>query len=257
MMIAVTGLATAAVKGTRLRPVKQLELGREGARGDRRFFVIDARNRMVNGKHLGELSAVVADYAEDARKLALTFPDGRLVKEQIALGEMVTARFYSISLKARLLNGPWSEALAEFVGQPVALVESPVGAVDRGSLGAASLISRASLARLARAAEKPGIDGRRFRMLIEIDGVAAHEEDRWVGRTVRIGDARIRFGGHVGRCVITSRDPDTGQIDLPTLDILGTYRRKIGATEPLPFGIYGEVLRAGTVTVGDSVALVE
>jgi uncharacterized protein len=116
-----------------------------------------------------------------------------------------------------------------------------------------SLISRASLTRLAEAGDTESIDSRRFRMLVEIDGVAAHEEDRWVGHTVRIGEATVAFGGHVGRCLITSRDPDTGRIDLPTLDILGDYRGGIHSTEPLPFGIHGRVLTPGTVRIGDAV----
>jgi MOSC domain-containing protein len=257
MAIVVTGLATAAVKGTRLRTVEQIELGRDGARGDRRFFVIDTRNRMLNGKHVGELSTLVTSYDEQDARLSFTLPDGRVIEDQIELGETVSARFYSISIGGRVLLGPWSEALSELAGQPLRLVQSPVGAVDRGSQGAASLVSRASLARLEQAAQRSSIDARRFRMLIEIDGVTAHEEDRWVGQTVSIGDAQLRFGGHVGRCLVTSRDPDSGEIDLPTLEILGTYRHEIASTEPLPFGVYGRVLREGTITVGDRVTLVE
>ena len=53
--------------------------------------------------------------------------------------------------------------------------------------------------------------------------------------------------GHIGRCLITSRDPETAEVDLPTLELLAAYRREIDSTEPLPFGIYGEVLVGGTV----------
>ena len=49
-------------------------------------------------------------------------------------------------------------------------------------------------------------------MLFEIDGVEAHEEDRWVGTEVRVGAARVVFKGDVGRCAVTSRDPDTGTV---------------------------------------------
>jgi uncharacterized protein YcbX len=153
-----------------------------------------------------------------------------------------------------LLSGPWSAALSEHVGQPVRIVES-VGSVDRGSRGAVSLVSRASVARLAEVAGEPAVDVRRFRMLIEIDGVDAHAEDAWVGRMSSVGNAVIRWGGHVGRCLITSRDPDTGVINLPTLDILGRYRGEAGTTEPLPLGVYGEVLKGGIVRVGDPVAI--
>jgi uncharacterized protein YcbX len=117
------------------------------------------------------------------------------------------------------------------------------------------LISTGSLRRLAEQGGCDDVDPRRFRMLIEVDGLDAHAEDAWVGSAIRIGEhARVRFEGHVGRCLITSRDPVTGVIDLPTLDILGEYRRDLDTTEPLPFGIYGRVLEPGTVRLGDAVA---
>jgi uncharacterized protein YcbX len=72
-----------------------------------------------------------------------------------------------------------------------------------------------------------------------------------------VGAALLRMHGHVGRCLITSRDPDSGEIDLPTLDLLGEYRRDLESTEPLPFGIHGAVLEGGTVRVGDAVALAD
>ena len=87
-------------------------------------------------------------------------------------------------------------------------------------------------------------------MLFEIDGVGAHEEDEWMGSEVRVGDATIAVNGDIGRCVVTSRNPDTGVTDLPTLVTLASYRRE-GTTEPLPFGVYGSVVEQGTVRVGD------
>ena len=67
---------------------------------------------------------------------------------------------------------------------------------DRGRRAvAASLVSRGSLERLR---EEPGaeapVDGRRFRMLFEIDGVPAHEEDDWIDRRGARW-ARRRSGG--------------------------------------------------------------
>jgi hypothetical protein len=89
-------------------------------------------------------------------------------------------------------------------------------------------------------------------MLFEIDRVEPHAEDRWIGRRVRIGEATVAFNGDIGRCVVTSRDPDTGEIDLPTLVTLAKYRPD-GVAEPLPFGVYGEVVVPGRVVVGDFV----
>jgi uncharacterized protein YcbX len=254
-VISVTKLSVTPVKGTRLQRVDAVELDHGGARGDRRFFVIDERGRMMNAKQLGELQRVFASCADG--RLALRFPDGRLVEDDVALGDEVEARFYSGTLAGRLVLGPWSDALSEHVGRPLRLLEPGRGAVDRGARGGASLISSGSLMRLAAEAGQDSIDSRRFRMLIEIDGVPAHAEDRWVGRTARVGDAVICWGGHVGRCMITSRDPESGVVDLPTLDLLGEYRGGLETTEPLPFGIYGKVLEPGTVRVGDGLELLD
>ncbi len=113
------------------------------------------------------------------------------------------------------------------------------------------MVSRGSLERLREEAgvDEP-IDGRRFRMMFEIDGVAAHAEDEWIGSTVGIGAAEIAVNGDVGRCVVTSHDPERGVTDLDTLGTLVLYRRE-GRTEPLPFGVYGAVARPGRVQVGD------
>lgn len=254
--IVVTGLAITPVKGTRLRLVDSVALELGGVRANRRFYLIDERDRMVNSKHIGELNAVLADYSDEDRTLAITFPDGHTVQAPVELGSALTTRFYSRTGEARVVHGPWARVLSEFVGQPVRLVETETG-VDRGPRGAASLISRASLAQLAQEAGEPHVDGRRFRMLIEIDGVGANAEDRWVGVRTRIGGAIVRWVGHVGRCLITSRDPETGKIDLPTLDILRDYRSDLDTTEPLPLGIYGEVVQPGQVRVGDPVAPVD
>jgi uncharacterized protein YcbX len=255
-VITVTRLAVTPVKATRLRTVQEVSLGEDGAVGNRRFYLVDERGRMVNSKILGSLQAVVADYEPSAGHLALTFPDGRVVGGQVSYAGTVETEFFSVPRPARLLDGPWSAAISSFTGRSLRVVE-PDGdgaGVDRGRSGGVTLISRASLGRLASEAETPGVDPRRFRMLIEIDGVEAHEEDTWAGHRFRIGEASIRFRGHVGRCLITSRDPENGEIDLPTLEILRSYRGDAVTTEPLPFGIYGEVVAGGRVRVGDEVS---
>jgi uncharacterized protein YcbX len=254
MTATVTGLAITPIKGTRLQPVERLRLDSRGVRENRRFFLIDERNEMVNATHLGALNAVISAYDEPERRLSLRFPDGRELEGEVRLGEEVTTSFYRQPTPARLVLGDWSQAISEHVGQPLRLVEAGEdGAVDRGPVGAVTLISRASLERLAERAERPSVDVRRFRMLIEIDGVAPHEEDAWVGRTLSVGEAELHARGHVGRCVITNRHPETGEIDLQTLKILGGYRKTIETTEPVAFGIYGEVVRPGTIGLGDPV----
>ena len=124
-------------------------------------------------------------------------------------------------------------------------------AIDRGP--SASLLSTSALARLAAAGgETTPLDGRRFRMNFGIEGLDAHAEDGWTGRRVKVGDAIVVPQGHVGRCAITTLDPDRGTRDLDTLGALAGYRRE-GRFEPLPLGVYGAVAKPGLVRIGDPV----
>ncbi len=246
----VTGLNTAAIKGTRLLRTDQVVLDERGAAGDRRFFVMDERARMLNGKQLGALQQIVATLADG--RLALEFPDGRVVEDAVQHGRQVTAKFYSHKVAGPVVLGPFADAISEFIGRPLQLVAAG-SAVDRGAAGAVSLVSCGSLRRLAKEGSVEQLDSRRFRMLIEVDGVEPHAEDAWLGAKLRVGEAILRFDGHVGRCLVTGRDPDTGEPTLRTLDLLRAYRTEVDSTEPIPFGVYGRVLRGGTVRIGDRV----
>ncbi|MCW3020216.1 MAG: hypothetical protein JWN10_2524 [Solirubrobacterales bacterium] len=250
----VTALATTPVKGLRIRAREEVMLERAGVLDNRRFYLIDERARMVNGKRIGILSAVCADFDADVGRLTMSFPDGAQVSGIAQLGDAVQTRFFSRRPLARLVAGPWSQALSEYTGTQLRLVQADPeeGGVDRGLAGAVSLISEASVARLEAVAGGREVDSRRFRMLIEVAGPEAHEEDQWVGRTARVGEARVAFRGHVGRCLVTSQSPDTGVVDLPTLELL-SYRRGAATSEPLAFGVFGEVLEPGPVRVGDGV----
>ena len=254
MAITVTGLAMTPVKGMRLRAVDAVELSELGARGNRAFYVIDENRRLMNGKGAGSMQAVVPDYDLDTGQLTFTFPSGEVVGGHVAYGDEIQTNFFGSISFAKELMGPWAAALSDFMGHPVRLVAPEIG-VDRGRAGAVSLMSRASLRELAKVAGSEPVDARRFRMLIEIEGVDAHAEDDWVRHKVRVGRALIQWHGHVGRCATTTRDPYSGAVTFPTLHVLAAYRKEHRSEEPLPFGIYGEVLEGGPVRVGDPVTV--
>ena len=251
----VVRIAIAPVKALGLVHPEAVSLGPEGVRGDRRFWLRDADGRLVNGKRFPRLMQVRPEWDENSRRLALAFPDGRVVAGAVEPGEPVDATLYGEPHASRAVPGPWQEALSEFASAPLTLLWSERGAVDRGANGGgwASILSRASIDRLAAAAgAAEPVDGRRFRMLFEIDGVGPHEEDAWLGRRVRVGESVVEPLGDVGRCVVTTCDPDTGVADLDTLEALAAYRRE-GVVEPLPLGVYAAVVEPGRVRVGDAI----
>jgi len=229
-------------------------LERGGARGDRAFFIVDDRGLMINAKRHPAMNQVVAELGEDGR-LAMEFPDGRRVAGEPQPGEQLQVRFYSLIRPARAIEGPFTQALSEHVGAPVRLVafDPDRSAVDRGAQGAATLLCRASADAIAAAAGRESIDTRRFRMTIELDGCEPFAEDAWIGRELRVGGARLRAMGHVGRCTVTTLDPDSGEADLPTLDLLRELRGGAATTEPLAVGLHCAVLEPGEVALGDPV----
>ena len=250
----ITSIAYSPVKALALGFYDEVELELTGVRDNRRFHLITESGRLVNGKVAGKLVQVVATNDLDSTSLSLRFPDATVVEGGIRLGGATVTDFWGSPVAGRLVEGPFSEALSEFVGKQLRLVraDNPGAGSDRGSEGSVSLVSSGTLDRLAREAGKEQIDGRRFRMLFGITGVEAHEEDGWVGRSVAIGGAVVRLHELVGRCAVTTQDPDTGVPDLDTLRILARYRPTDGE-EPLPIGVWGGVEQPGVVRVGDGV----
>ncbi|MFP5380278.1 MAG: MOSC N-terminal beta barrel domain-containing protein, partial [Vicinamibacteria bacterium] len=55
------------VKGLRVAARGHVDVTADGVVEDRRFYLVDERGRMVNGKQLGMLNEVVADYDHGAR----------------------------------------------------------------------------------------------------------------------------------------------------------------------------------------------
>ena len=251
----VARICIAPVKSLHVGNPDEVELTHAGVAGDRRFWLVDGNRRLVNGKGHPELMRVHPEWDETSRRLALTFPDGSVVEGEVEPGEPFAAELYRTPHPSRLVPGPWQEALSEFAGEPLTLLWSERGAQDRGNDrgGWATLISRGSLDQLgAEAGAAEPVDGRRFRMLFEIDGVEPPEEDTWLGNRVAIGNAVVVPLGDVGRCVVTTCDPDSAVSDLDTLKVLAGYRRD-GVVEPLPFGVYCDVAVPGRVRVGDAV----
>jgi uncharacterized protein YcbX len=204
--VIVTSISFAPVKGLGLVQLDEVELERTGVRENRRFHLIDDDGRLINGKSAGTLVQVAAATDRDGELLSLRFPDGSVEEGPVTLGDAVETNFYGRPVAGRLVTGGFGEALSQLVGGPLRLVrvDEPGAGSDRGVDGTISVLSRGSLDAIADEAGEESVDGRRFRMLFEIDGIAPHGEDAWSGRRVAMGEAVVRVNGLVGRCAVTS-----------------------------------------------------
>jgi MOSC domain-containing protein len=249
----ISWISRTPVKALALQHLDEVELGESGLAGDRRFYLVGETGRLISNKDFPTFQLIRAAYDDEQDELTITLADGREVRGTVERGEEVTTSFHRRPKPARLVVGPWSGVLSELAGEPLRLVEPPTSGVDRGRGGAATLLATASLGALGDVLGVDSVDGRRFRMNFGVEGVGAHEEDTWIGRRVRVGEAVVIPNGNVGRCVITTQNPDTGVSDLDTLKGLASYRRDIETTEPLPFGVHAAVVQPGRVRIGDVV----
>jgi hypothetical protein len=215
----------AHVERLRLYPVKGLDgIDVESARvtaagtlgGDREFAMCDPTAESIetgadvqtlayNGKQTDRIHDVRTDFDPETGVLTVD-PKGE--------GERHT---FDVSTEAgRAEASTW---FGDFVGDPVAVRRhEPPAFVDRPDAGP-SVISTATLEEVASWFEDVTVEGarRRLRANVEVGGVPAFWEDRFVGAdapgfVVGEGDDAVRFEGAepCARCVVPSRDPETG-----------------------------------------------
>lgn len=264
-MSRVSCLSIAPVRALGLQHPESIDVTEAGVANDRRFYLVDGNGRLVDRLLAGRLVQVLAETDAAATWLRLTFPDGRVVEGEVTLDEPVRTEMYGRLAVGHVVGGPWAAALEPFAGRPVLLVrcDLPGGTrIREGEVNVrnqVSLVSDGSIAELARQLDVPSVDGRRFRMLIEVEGASAHEEDTWIGEHIRIGSAVITITKPDARCAITTQDPDTGERDLDTLRTIIRYRgfRAGDPERKIDFGVLGEVAIQGRITIGDEVTVLD
>lgn len=174
----------------------------------------------------------------------------RLVRPQSLAGRRVSARQYAGLLGLAgttaedgtpLVNGhPWSSEEAQALvreasADDIRLIEdhSPI----RFDVLPVSLVTDGALAEL-------GVDHRRLRPNIVIEGVDGLAERGWRGLELRVGDAIVGVRQVRGRCVMTTFEPDSLEQDPGVLQrIVDEYDGR--------FALDCYVIAPGRIEVGD------
>jgi uncharacterized protein len=188
-------------------------IGQRGVEGDRAFAAGSA-------KRMAALFGFAARTA--GGRVEIVFPDGRCFD---ARDEALDA------------------AMSEVLGVPVALQGAgPVQHVDDSPV---HLLTTSSIAWLRVRLPDAKIDERRFRpnVVLEAPGTGPIEQG-WIGRTLALGDARLRITHPTERCVMTT----LAQADLPADP---RVLKRLGQDAGACFGVYAEVVQPGRVAVGD------
>lgn len=200
------------VKGLRGEQLGRLEIAADGIPGDRSLRVLDERG-IVTGRRKQSMIGLSATLGADGVLLV----DGH----------------------------PWksakSAAAIRNVAGAGARLSRPMSGHEYDS-AEILLLSDGSIAQL-------GYDRRRFRPNVLVGGTEGPAEQAWIGGRVRLGEVLLAVEKPCERCVITTIDPDTIEVDL---DVLRRINDELGGI----MGVYCTVIEPGEIAVGDTVEVV-
>ena len=249
MPVTVSQLAIAPVKGMRLHGASEIRLGRYGVIGDRDFLVIGEDGKLLLTSRVPALLQIEPAWDRAREVLALRFPDGTVVQDTPGAGASMATRMYDgREIPGRIIPGPLSAALSGYLGRQVRLFRRELEHLGHDDQPV-TLMSEASLKALAPELDGTAPDPRRFRMTITMTGTDAWAEHGWGGQKVCIGGAIVRVIAPVPRCVVTTRNPDSGATDARVLHALARLRGKNDIT----FGVWCDIIRPGRIHIGDLV----
>jgi uncharacterized protein YcbX len=223
---------------------------------DRTYALFDADGDVVNGKRTARVHDLETDFDRETRELSVRTPDGEAARFDLDAEPERAAAWFS-----------------EFFDRDLTLArDDDLGYVDRRSMGP-SVVSTGTLREVASWFDDLTVEGarRRLRANVEVAGVPAFWEDRFVGDDApgfEVGDVRLEGVTPCGRCVVPERDPDTGDA---TPDFRETFVQQRRDTFPewadedafdhfytlMLIASVPEADRGRTLEVGDSVTVVD
>ena len=178
-----------------------------GLAGDREFALFDANDGYVNGKRERGIHRLSANYEGDG---------ARIDAVDLSTADSEPRRFEADRLAD---GGAAVDWLSEQIGSPVSLARDPDGGFpDDTHASGPTIISTATVETVASWFDGICIDEmrRRLRPNIELGGVPSFWEDHLFADRdhhvqFTIGDVSFRGVNPCQRCVVPSRDPDTGE----------------------------------------------
>jgi hypothetical protein len=197
----------ARLAGCRIYPIKSLDgvdldrvaLTEAGSLAGDREYAIYADGEPLNGKRTAAVHRIDANYPEPPHVVVVETADDR-------------QRF-----DLRTQREAFEQWCTSYFEREVTVEHNETGFLDRPSAGP-SVVSTATLETVAGWFDE--LTGhelrRRLRANVEIDGVPAFWEDKFVGDgpdTFTVGDVRFEGVEACVRCVVPERDPDTGDRD--------------------------------------------
>jgi uncharacterized protein YcbX len=235
------------VKGGRHVAHERVDLALTGPVGDRVFCLVDmARGRVLRTVENPTLLQTVSRRQDGV--LTVQLPGTTVAAVPVGTGSLHPVDYWGRRVHVELVDGPWAAAYSRFLGYPVVLARplSPGGVVYGAPV---SIVTTQAMRWVNQRLGRPA-QPERFRPTFVIDSGhgAGRGENAWLGRELRIGQARLRVRAVMPRCAVIDLDPQTGRRDAPVLKALA----RPGGPASIEFGIDAVVTAPGRVCLGDS-----
>ncbi|MEO1594352.1 MAG: MOSC N-terminal beta barrel domain-containing protein [Pseudomonadota bacterium] len=254
------------VKSMRGNAIAQWSVEAQGMTDDRRWMVVDARNRFVTGRQVPAISRCLALVTDNGLRLE---HDGSVFDvDTPATDHSVDVVVWSDTVRAHDAGDGVADWLSAQFGRALRLVwqadprsrplaesrrATPDDVVSFADGYPLLAMTTASLEELNGRLEVP-VTARNFRPNLVIETQTAFEEDDW--HTIDVGGVPFRVISPCSRCVFTTVDPATGakRADREPLATLSGYRRDAD-TGKILFGVNLIPLETGRIGVGCAVSL--
>lgn len=288
----ISGLWRFPVKSMAGEQLSGAVLTSRGFVGDRAYALMDVETgKVVSAKSVKRFPDVLScraafldepDGPAEAPPVRITFPDGASTTSDAPDRDDVLSRFFGHEVRLSSV-APEDFTIDQYhpdvpdadpAGHRDTVVDQKLGAAFFDEIGERSpvpvgaffdlfplsVITTSTLDRLQQLQPGSRFEPRRFRMNV----VVASDEDgfvenRWIGHDVALGDgARVHLAMPDPRCVMPTLAQDGLPRDNDVLRTLVRHNRlelEPGARFPCA-GAYGVVREAGTVRVGDPVAVI-
>jgi uncharacterized protein len=248
---------------------EEVETARAGARGivgDRAFAIADPETgKIASAKNpskwpsLFKFRAIYAGEVPDMGPLPpaqITLPDGReIFSDDQEIESLLSAtlekpvRFLRAAPPASTLEEYWPDI--EGLARRDEVTDEAMPAETFFDVGIVHIITSGTLRSLAARYPQGRFDVRRFRpnMIIDTpDELGEFPEHDWDGKTLILGEAKLKITGPCFRCVMTTLAQD----DLPRDNGI---LRTAALGNQARVGAYASVIQPGTFRRGDSVSL--
>jgi uncharacterized protein len=237
--MALSQISIYPVKSARGLDLEQASLVRRGLEYDRRWMLVDEKDRFLTQRQLSRMALIHPTLEENSLTLRAEGFTPFELPATLDGGPLRTVQVWEDQCIALSAGADVDSWLSMVLGQKVRLVYMPDECerqVDEtyarsGDITSFAdgfpllLISEASLQDLNARLELP-VPMRRFRPNLVISGCTPYAEDDW--QRIRIGDIEFEVAKPCSRCIIPTIDTETAlrTPDREPLRTLATYRRR-------------------------------